>query len=239
MPGLRAIIRIDEDKCDGCGLCVPACEEGALRIVVGKARVVSVVHGDGLGACLGVCPRGARTIEEREAEAFDPAVVETHIAPAACPSTEFGGCPGSRAMRLTPDAPGAPPRPSERPGSRLGNWPVQLHLLPEAAPYLDGADLLLAADCTAFAVPDFHGRLLDGRVLVIGCPKLDDGQAYMGKLARILATNDVRSLTVAHMEVPCCHALPMLARQALERSGKTIPFRSVCVGIRGTVEESD
>ncbi len=241
MPGLRAIIRIDEEKCNGCGLCVPACEEGALQIVNGKAKLVSEVYCDGLGNCLGECPQGALTIEEREADAFDHEAMQKHVAasaPAACPSGPFHGCPGSMAMRLSAEteAPSAPVAPAT---SRLGNWPVQLHLLPENAPYLDGADLLLAADCTAFAVPDFHDRLLAGRVLVIGCPKLDDGAAYLAKLTRILASNDVRSLTVAHMEVPCCTGLLMIARQALERSGKSLPFRSLCIGIRGSVGEGD
>ncbi len=233
----RQIVQIDEEKCDGCGLCVPSCEEGAIRIVDGKARLVSDVYCDGLGACLGHCPRGAISIVEREALPFDEAAVASHIGstPSALPVLEAvgagtsSGCPGMQARQLRP--PKEPSRPvrsgdfnngakrsaSQRSG--LANWPVQLHLVPPSAPYLRGAHLLLAADCAPLAVPDFHQRFLDGRPVLIGCPKLDDGQFYVQKLAQIVRTAAVREITVIRMEVPCCSGLTQIARAAIRLAG--------------------
>jgi NAD-dependent dihydropyrimidine dehydrogenase PreA subunit len=260
---LRKIVRIDEEKCDGCGECIPACAEGAISLVGGKARLSADVLCDGLGACLGECPRGAITVIEREAAPFDEKAVATHLlsmgtkvssrhgpdprpapAPAlrprlsivsdAGPLPSGGGCPGSRPMVL----PRAEPGPAARAGaapSRLGQWPVQLHLVPVAAPYFRGADLLVAADCVPFAYPGFHEELLAGRALVVGCPKLDDLAAYVEKLGRIVAENDLRSVTVVRMEVPCCGGIASAARRAVEASGRSIPFRDVVVGVGGAI----
>lgn len=239
----RNIIHIDEDKCNGCGLCVPACAEGAIQIIDGKARLVADNLCDGLGACLGHCPQDAIHIEVRDADAFDEAAVEQHTAvsgnakPAKAHAHGQGGCPSARLMSLDKpqtanpgDANSADRAPQ---ASALGNWPVQLKLIPVTAPFLKGADLLLAADCAPFAYADFHRELLDGKVLLIGCPKLDDAAEYQEKLAAILAENAVRSLTVVHMEVPCCSGLVALARQAVANSGADIDLQTVCIGIRG------
>jgi Pyruvate/2-oxoacid:ferredoxin oxidoreductase delta subunit len=243
----RQIIHIDEDKCNGCGQCVTACAEGALAIVDGKARLVKESYCDGLGACIGECPQGALVIEERPADEFDEQAVAEHVAhlgghaaheaelePLAC------GCPGSMAEELRPAGAHAAPAQVGAPSvsylSQLRNWPVQIHLLPIQAPYYQGADLLLAADCVPFAQPAFHHELLRGRTLAIGCPKLDDAGFYVEKLANILRANDIRSLTVVHMEVPCCFGLAQVAVQALEQSGKHIPMETIVVGRDGTLE---
>ena len=267
----RKIVRIDEEKCDGCGECIPACAAGAIALVGGKARLASDVLCDGLGACLGECPRGAITVEERDAAAFDEGAVKAHLlsmgeqvssrhgpaahpappapAPAPAPARprlavvsdsgpapQGGGCPGSRPMVL-PRRPAAPAAAATASSgeSRLGQWPVQLHLVPATAPYLRGADLLVAADCVPFAYARFHDDLLAGRALVVGCPKLDDLGAYVEKLGAIFAANDLRSVTVVRMEVPCCSGISMAARRSLETSGKAIPFRDVVVGVDGTI----
>jgi len=248
MKKLRTIIKIDEEKCDGCGQCVPACVEGALQIVDGKARLVSEQYCDGLGACLGECPQGAITIEERIAEQFDEAAVERHVAeqaadqasqdPAAAPAA---GCPGVAAFTLNQppaDERAAACQEDQPSSSRLCNWPVQLSLVPEQAPYFQGARLLIAADCVPFAYPDFHERFLTSRVLVVGCPKLDDAQFYRQKLAQIFTANDIRSVDILHMEVPCCFGLVRLVELALEDSGKQIPVSVTKVGVRGEVLET-
>ncbi len=235
MKNVRKIIKIDEAKCDGCGECVPACVEGALQIIDGKARLVSEQYCDGLGACLGECPQGAITIEERIAEEFDEAAVERHVAeqaadkvsqyPGAAPA---GSCPGMV----------APCQEDQPSPSRLCNWPVQLSLVPEQAPYFQGARLLIAGDCVPCACPDFHRRFLTARVLVVGCPKLDDAQFYRQKLAQIFMTNDIRSVDIVHMEVPCCFGLVRLVELALEDSGKHIPVSVTKVGVHGEVVET-
>jgi ferredoxin len=260
---LRKIVRIDEARCDGCGQCIPACAEGAIALVSGKARLSSDVLCDGLGACLGECPQGAITVVEREAEAFDEAAVNANLARAgsaaaghAAPAPaeafrprlpifghgsapEGSGCPGSRPMTLArrglsvvPEAPAPAAAAAE---SRLGQWPVQLHLVPVNAPYFRGADLLVAADCVPFAYPRFHEDLLAGRALVVGCPKLDDLPAYVEKLGRIFAANDVRNVTVVRMEVPCCGGLSLAARRSLAATGKALPVRDVVVGVDGAI----
>lgn len=242
---LRKIVHIDEEKCDGCGQCVPSCAEGAIRIVGGKAKLVSDVYCDGLGACLGHCPRGAITIVERDAADFDEAAAAQHLGasqPAPLCEHPGGGCPGAavRDLRLNvlaqpapePVAPGGAPAPH----SALRHWPVQLALLPESAAFLQGADLLLAAQCAAFAMPDFHERLLTEKTVAIACPKLDNAQRHLEKLAAILRQSDVKSLSVARMEVPCCTGLVRLARAAIEASGKEIPLREIVVSTRGGVK---
>jgi ferredoxin len=235
----RKIIKIDEEKCDGCGNCVPACSEGALEIVDGKARLVSEVYCDGLGACLGECPQGAITIEEREAEEFDLEAAERHLAQREKVEVEgFTGCPGAASRMLDPSKV-EPVTGSDAAGpSQLGNWPVQLKLVPVRAAYFDGGKLLIAADCTAFAFGDFHRRLLAGTTLLVGCPKLDDADLYRRKLAQILIQNDVGEVEVVYMEVPCCHGLVGLVQRAIEDSKKTIPLALTKIGVKGDVLET-
>lgn len=239
---IRPIIKIDEEKCDGCGLCVPACKEGALQIIDGKARLVSEVYCDGLGACLGECPRGAITIEEREAAQFDEGAVKRHLdglrkSPAHQEHAAGHSCPGSAAQNLLTGRPDEAEagRPAEDIPSRLANWPVQITLLPVDAPYFQGAKLLIAADCVPFAFADFHRRFLSGRVVMVGCPKLDDVDLYLHKLADICRRNDIASVEVVHMEVPCCFGLDRLAREAVAESGRNIPLSVTVIGVRGGV----
>jgi ferredoxin len=234
----REIITIDEDLCDGCGLCIPACKEGALAIVDGKAKLVSEVYCDGMGSCLGECPQDAITIERRPAAAFDEEAVSRHIAatqPEPTPAAEPAacGCPSSVSRSLRPepaasDGDGQGPLPA----SQLRNWPVELMLAPPQAPYFENARLLICADCVPFAYAGFHQSLLKGRVLLVGCPKLDDAEHYRRKLAQILATNAIESIEVAFMEVPCCLGLVQLVRQALADSGKELPAEAVRIGIQ-------
>jgi Fe-S-cluster-containing hydrogenase component 2 len=223
----RKIVQIDENKCDGCGQCVPNCAEGALRIVDGKARLVSDVYCDGLGACLGHCPRGAVSIVEREAPEFSEKAVNDYLA-----SREpiVFGCPSSQTQNIEEVAEA---NVDEAKASALRHWPVQLNLVPVKAPFFKDANLLLMADCVAVAYPHLHARMLRGRSVVMGCPKFDDARAYVGKLAEILRLNDVRSLTVAHMEGPCCSGLDRIAELALKASGKTIPLRRIVVSVKG------
>lgn len=245
---IRKIVTIDEEKCNGCGLCVPACAEGAIKIVDGKARLAADNLCDGLGACLGDCPQDAIRIVEREADQFDEAAVEKHLAekqpdganitaPHVEPAHAPGGCPGSRVMSFATQKDHAPTEPAEREPSRLAQWPVQLHLVPVNAPYLQGADLLIAADCVPFAYAGFHRDFLTGKALVIGCPKLDDNHFYLEKLTELFRTADVRSVTVVRMEVPCCGGIVVAAKQALAASGKDIPFSEVTVGINGEIRK--
>ncbi|MBN1909505.1 MAG: 4Fe-4S binding protein [Pirellulales bacterium] len=238
----RNIIQIDREKCDGCGLCVSACAEGAIQIRGGKAELVSDTYCDGLGACLGECPRGALTVVQREAEAFDQKATERHVAgqtaePKLLPTLPCG-CPGTNVQTFSPapsvrsvDATSSCGKST----SALGHWPVQLHLVPPGASFLREADLLLVADCVPFALADFHERLLRDRVVVIGCPKLDDAAAYVDRLAAILTESPPRRLTVVHMEVPCCTGLVKIAREALNRSRRDIPLDELTVSVRGEV----
>lgn len=241
---IRKIVQIDEEKCDGCALCVTSCAEGAIAVIDGKARLVSDQYCDGLGACLGECPQNAISIIEREAAVFDEAAVENHLAarkavaaPAAHAHAPAGGCPGSRMMFMD-QAPAASSSHSEAHGeeshaSALRQWPIQLHLLPVKAPIFENRELLIAADCTAFAMGGFHRQMLEGRALAIACPKLDDSAAYVEKLAAIIASNTIRRIHVAIMEVPCCGGLAMLVKDALAQSGKDIPLNIEVVRIPG------
>ncbi len=238
---IRKIVEIDEEKCDGCGLCVDVCHEGAIQLVDGKARLISDILCDGFGDCLGECPQGAITITEREAEEYSQQAVDEHRTPKnpASPALPMvGGCPGSASRQLhpatTPATSGAP-QPSQ-----LRNWPVQLHLAPVQAPYFDGAKLLIAADCVPFAHGDFHNGLLAGRTLLIGCPKLDDTSAYLEKLSAIFRFNALSSVEVAYMEVPCCRGLVMLVQKAIEAAGKADTLRPTVtrIGIRGELQET-
>jgi Pyruvate/2-oxoacid:ferredoxin oxidoreductase delta subunit len=236
----RKIVQIDEEKCNGCGLCVPNCAEGALQIIEGKARLVSDKFCDGLGACLGHCPQDAITVSEREAEDFDEQAVELylHKKPEIHPQPEplFSGCPSSRPVQIEIPEAAMGSDPGKRPFSTLSQWPVQLKLVPVQAPYFQDADLLVAADCVAFVYPDFHQDFLKGKAIVIGCPKLDDIQAYKEKLTEIFRANSIKSVTVPHMEVPCCFGLVKAVEDALAISGKKIPLKKVKIGIRGDVK---
>ena len=234
---VRMIVKIDEEKCDGCGLCVPACAEGAIQVIDGKARLVSETYCDGLGACLGDCPLDAITVEEREASDFDEAAVEQHLKQieqkAAMPQHAAPSCPGS-AMRQFTQQPAAHSASAEPMGpSQLNHWPIQLMLVPPGAPFLKNADLLICADCVPFTVPDFHQRYLAGRALVVGCPKLDDLQFYFEKLKEIFAEASPRKITVLKMEVPCCSGIAQVAIQA---RNEVIPDTEIdvhTIGIRG------
>jgi Fe-S-cluster-containing hydrogenase component 2 len=228
----RRIVEIDRDRCDGCGQCLPNCAEGALSIVDGKAVLASETCCDGLGACLGHCPRDAIRIVEREAPAFDQAAAARqagaiHESPQ---QRTPQACPGHR-VRVA--ARPAPPAAGNEVPSQLGHWPVQLHLVPVDAPFLAGAGLLVAASCVPFAYPDFHRTVLSGKSLVIACPKLDRTEPYLEKLTEIVRRNDIRSLTVAVMAVPCCQGLIKLVRQALHDSGKRMPITVEVIGIDG------
>lgn len=240
---VREIVRIDEEKCDGCGLCVPQCAEGAIKIIDGKARLAADNLCDGLGACLGHCPQGAITIEKRAAEQFDEAAVHAalHGAAHAAPASKAAhaeppcGCPGSmqRTLRPAEVRPAARTAGADRP-SELRGWPVQLMLLPERGPIWDNADVLISADCVPFAMAGFHEKLLSGRTLAIACPKLDDGDFYVEKLSRIFAGNTVKSVTVARMEVPCC-GIDGIVQEALARAKKDLPVKVLTLGLRGDI----
>jgi len=222
---LRKIVKIDEEKCNGCGVCIPNCAEGALQIIDGKARLVSEVFCDGLGACLGDCPQDAITIEEREAEEFDENAVEEHLKQVSPPSIsenrhpEFSGCPGLALRNFNPDAV-CEDEPVVDEQSQLSHWPVQLMLVPPHAPFLKGADLIICADCVPFAVADFHRRYLKNHAVLVGCPKLDDLNYYRQKFTEIFKEAQPLSITVLRMEVPCCGGI---ASAAIEAHSKAVP----------------
>ncbi len=277
----RTIIKIDEEKCNGCGLCVSGCHEGALQIIDDKARLISDLFCDGLGACIGDCPVGAIELEEREAEPYDEIQVMERMIDKGEKTilahlkhlkdhnemvffkqgVEYlkeknvninfssimepiqtnqhphhgGGCPGSREMQFNKTASQPVTSPSEQP-SELTQWPVQFHLQNPHAGYLAGADLLLAADCTAFALGSFHSKLLKGKALAIACPKLDSNQeSYVDKLVVMINDSKINTLTVAIMEVPCCGGLLQLAKKALILAGRKIPVKLIVVGIQGEI----
>ncbi len=280
----RKIIRIDEEKCDGCGACIPNCPEGALKVIDGKARLVGEIMCDGLGACVGRCPVGAITIEEREAAEYDERQVMAHIArqgptavqehlthlkahgehgllaqalaflretqpamPSAQKATrpldfglsQMGGCPGSRSMSLAPVpalATTARKESGTPSGSALRHWPVQLHLISPRAPHYQGSDLLLAADCVAYAMANFHEEYLSGKTLAIACPKLDEGQeVYREKLTALVDDAQIKSLTVITMQVPCCSGLVRLAQTAAATAQRKIPVKSIVISLQGEV----
>ncbi|OHB53298.1 MAG: 4Fe-4S ferredoxin [Planctomycetes bacterium GWF2_50_10] len=238
----RNIVKIDEEKCNGCGDCVTACAEGAIAIIDGKAKLVSETYCDGLGACLGHCPMDAIHIEQRESAEFNEDAVKKHLAQSTAPAArrfaggQGGGCPSMVAHTFEQkpqcacDCSGSESAPAK---STLGNWPVQIKLVSPNAPFLKNADVLLAGDCVPFAMPDFHSKVLAGKALLVGCPKLDDGQFYVDKLAEIFKNNVIKSLTVIHMEVPCCFGLRRIAEMAMERAGKEISIIDVTVSLEG------
>jgi len=230
---IRKIVHIDEEKCNGCGLCIPNCAEGALKIIDGKAKLVKESLCDGLGACIGHCPQGAITIIEREADEFDEKAVQEHLSRMEKENHEknqkpahhnvhhyMGGCPGSMMRQIN------------------RQWPVQLALVSPSAPYLYRSDLLIAADCTAYTYGNFHNDFIKDRSVVVGCPKLDDNNYYIQKLTEIIKNNDLKSITVVKMEVPCCSGISMAAKVARDRAGVKIPIKIVTIGIDGEILDS-
>ena len=223
---LRKIIRIDEEKCNGCGACAAACHEGAIEMVNGKAQLTREDYCDGLGDCLPACPMDAISFEVREAPEYD----EGAVIKAKAEKAHAGGCPGMRVQDMNRRV-----QPSAENASRvsmLGNWPVQIKLAPINSPYFDGANLLIAADCTAYAYGNFHEEFIRNRVTLIGCPKLDEGD-YAEKLTQIIARNNIKSVTIVRMEVPCCGGLENAAKRALMASGKFIPWQVVTISTDG------
>jgi NAD-dependent dihydropyrimidine dehydrogenase PreA subunit len=252
MKQTRKIIKIDEEKCNGCGLCVPSCAEGAIRVIDGKARLVAEKYCDGLGACLGECPEGALQVVDAEVEVFDEAAALAHVRVTGHASAGHGGAPKSAAPAekvlpcgctssvIQTFAPQTPCEQANTPVSRpasgvsaLTHWPIQIHLVPPTAPFLRGADLLIASDCVPAAYHRFHDDLLRGRSVLMGCPKFDDAEAYVRKLAAIFTEAVLKSITVAVMEVPCCQGMPAIVKKALALAGKSIPLQVVTISTRG------
>jgi Fe-S-cluster-containing hydrogenase component 2 len=231
---LRNIVKIDEEKCNGCGQCVSACTEGAITIIDGKAKLVSEIYCDGLGACIGHCPQGAITIEKRQAAEFNEEATKAHLAKEKDTQIKLDVvCPGMMAKKLrekdqTTDS-------ASVVQSQLNHWPVQLKLVSPSAPYFANADLLLVADCVPFAMGDFHSRFLKDHSIAVGCPKLDDAGFYIDKLAEILKANKLSSLTVIHMEVPCCSGLIQIARQVIAKNKIEMSFKDVTIDLQGNV----
>lgn len=232
---IRRIIQIDEEKCNGCGLCASACHEGAIGMVNGKAKLMREDYCDGLGDCLPACPTGAITFVEREAPAYDAAAVAAAQKAKKASSCATGGCPGSQAAKLDRQLEALPPQQIAL-QSQLQNWPVQIKLAPIRAPHFDGAHLLVAADCTAYAYANFHQDFIRNKVTLIGCPKLD-AVDYAEKLTQIIAANEIKSVTVVRMEVPCCGGIEYAVKRALMDSGKFLPWQVVTISRFGEIIE--
>ncbi len=229
----RKIIEIDEDLCNGCGECVPSCAEGAIQIVNGKAKLIADQHCDGLGACLGECPTGALRIVERDADDFVEPAPQPKSTPSPCPSGS--GCPGARVQQFGQRTAVAPCAASGPAQSELGHWPVQIRLIPPGAPFLQGAHLLVAADCVPVAYPTFHQDFLRDKAVMIGCPKFDDPDPYIAKFQAIFSQSDIKSVTIIVMEVPCCQGLPTIVQEGMRRAGKTIPMEKEVIALDGKI----
>ena len=232
---IRKIIKIDEEKCNGCGLCAKACHEGAIGMVAGKARLLRENYCDGLGDCLPACPMNAISFEEREAPAYNEAAVLQAKQQKAAGKAAVKlpcGCPGSNAKAILRQE--SECRVSAPVSSQLRQWPVQIKLVPIQAPWFDGANLLIAADCTAYAYGSFHQEFMRNKVTIVGCPKLDSVD-YSEKLTQIIARNDIKSVTIVRMEVPCCGGIELAARKALQASGKFIPWQVVTISTDGRI----
>jgi len=243
----RKVIEIDEELCNGCGQCIVTCAEAALELVDSKAKLVADKYCDGLGACLGECPTGALRVIEREAEDFDEHAVEERVnmlrapeipveaeLPCGCPSTRLQSFAAAHAGRMPAMATARDHVPSA-----LTHWPVQIRLVPPTASFLKNADLLVAADCAPVAYANFHRDLLEGKTIMIGCPKFDDGQAYIEKFAGIFSHASIKSVTVVIMEVPCCGGLPLIVKRGMELAGKSVPLELVIVSARGEILRKD
>ena len=243
----RNIIEIDEELCTGCGQCIISCAEGALEIVDGKAKLVAEKYCDGLGACLGECPTGALKIGQREVEDFDEAAVEHHLKArdaAEKPAEQVlaCGCPSTQLRTFVVESPCQKANEPVSHGtetSGLSHWPVQIRLIPPTAPFLKNADLLVAADCTPFAYPTFHRDFLQGKVVMVGCPKFDDAQSYVEKFSEVFSVAAIKSVTVVVMEVPCCSGLPLIVKKGMELAGKTVPMERVVIGSRGQILKTE
>jgi ferredoxin len=239
---LRKIIEIDEDLCDGCGNCVTGCDEGALQIIDGKAKVVSETFCDGLGACIGECPTGALKIVKREAPPFDEEAVKKHLTKKE-DATMPCGCPSAHIQIFDkPSACETANKPkhfeSAQEESALTHWPIQIKLIPASAPFLKGADLLVLADCTAVAFPSLHRDLIKGKVVMMGCPKFDDVQEYVQKFTDIFKTAAIKSVTVAIMEVPCCSGMPVIVKKGMEAANKKVPMKEIVLSLQGKILKS-
>ena len=245
MKNIRKIIEIDEELCDGCGQCVPDCAEGSLQIIDGKAKLVEDKLCDGLGACLGSCPQGALKIIEREADEFDEEAVEEFLkeqkqqanqAPSHSPLPSGSGCPSAQLQTFAPKSPCQSaniPMSQGNASSALSHWPIQIRLIPPTAPFLQNADVLIAADCTAVAVPGFQEKYMQDKVVMMGCPKFDDAEGYISKFADIVNTANLKSITILIVEVPCCSAMNVIIRKAFEKAGKSVPVEQITVSTRG------
>ncbi|MPW26771.1 4Fe-4S ferredoxin [Alkalibaculum sp. M08DMB] len=236
----RDIIIIDEEKCNGCGLCVEGCHEGALKMIDGKAKLISESYCDGLGDCLPQCPTDAITIEQRDVAAYDEEAVQVNMAKKqlSTQSAPTGGCPGSRAMTIEHKQTTESSKTiNTEVQSELRQWPCQIKLVPPNAPYFDNAHLLIAADCTAYAYANFHNDFMKNKITIIGCPKLDNGD-YSDKLTEILTNNEIKSVTVLRMQVPCCGGIESATKQALINSGKMIPWSITTIGTNGNIIEN-
>lgn len=230
---IRKIIKIDEEKCNGCGACAAACHEGAIEMINGKAKLTREDYCDGLGNCLPACPMDAISFEEREAPAYDEAAVLA-AQKKKMPKTLPCGCPGTRSKAIMRDQPTCSTANTMPAMSQLAQWPVQIKLVPVNASYFDGANLLIAADCSAYAYGNFHAEFIRNHITLIGCPKLDEGD-YTEKLTQIIANNNIKSVTITRMEVPCCSGIEHAAKRALQASGKFIPWRVVTISTDGRI----
>lgn len=237
MKVIRKIIEIDEEKCDGCGNCVPSCAEGAIQIIDGKAKVIGDKYCDGLGACLGDCPRGALKLIERRADEYDEQAVHARLdaQKSAADTPKPKGCPSQQVTTfpISPVPGMGVPTVGSTGDSALGHWPVQLRLIPATAPFLKDATLLITADCVPVAAPSFHSEYLKGKVVMLGCPKFDDADFYVDKLADIFTRNNIQGITMMVMEVPCCSKMKWIVERAMEKSGECIPVHRVTISTTG------